>query len=124
MFSAWKAWAKRLGREVLALWLAAGDPRVAWFAKVLAGAVAAYALSPIDLIPDFIPLLGYLDDLLILPAGIWLTVQLIPAALMREFRAEADRRGERPTSYKAAAAVVALWLLAAGGAIWLYAAAK
>ena len=69
-----KQWARAIKRDVVALWLAARDPRVPWFAKVLAGAVAAYALSPIDLIPDFIPVLGYLDDLLIVPLGILATV--------------------------------------------------
>src|SRR3569832_1439609 len=99
--SALKAWAKALKRDVVALWLAARDPRVPWYAKVAAGAVAAYALSPIDLIPDFIPILGYLDDLLIVPAGIWLAVRLIPPALMAEFRQRAASR-DRPTSLAAA----------------------
>ena len=93
-----KQWARAIKRDVVALWLAARDPRVPWFAKVLAGAVAAYALSPIDLIPDFIPVLGYLDDLLIVPLGILATVRLIPASLMLEFRAEAARREGRPAS--------------------------
>ncbi|RWX32769.1 DUF1232 domain-containing protein, partial [Rhizobium leguminosarum] len=74
-----KNWAKSLKRDIVALWLAARDPRVPWHAKVVAGAVAAYALSPIDLIPDFIPILGYLDDLLILPLGIMLAIRLVPA---------------------------------------------
>ena len=111
-------WARRLRRDVAALWLAARDPRVPWVAKALAGAVAAYALSPIDLIPDFIPLLGYLDDLLIVPAGIWLVIRLIPAPLMAEFREEATRRSERPASNVAAGVIAALWALAAAAAIW------
>ena len=81
-----KAWAQALKRDVVALWLAARDPRTPLAAKLLAGAVAAYALSPIDLIPDFIPVLGYLDDLLLVPAGIWLAVRLIPAGLLEELR--------------------------------------
>ena len=81
-----KRWARALKRDVIALWLAARDPRVPLAAKLVAGAVAAYALSPIDLIPDFIPVLGYLDDLLIVPAGIWLALRLIPAELMAELR--------------------------------------
>jgi uncharacterized membrane protein YkvA (DUF1232 family) len=85
-------WARTLKRDVVAIWIAARDPRVPWYAKAVAVVVAAYALSPIDLIPDFIPVLGYLDDVLIVPAGIWLTVRLIPAELMVEFRAEAIRR--------------------------------
>ena len=87
---------------------------------MLAAAVAAYALSPIDLIPDFIPVLGYLDDLIIVPAGILLTVRLIPDGLMDEFRAEAARREGRPTSRVGAAVIVVLWILAiAAGLQWL-----
>ena len=114
-----RAWARSLKRDVVALWIAARDPRVPWYAKVLAGAVAAYALSPIDLIPDFIPVLGYLDDLLIVPAGIWLVVRLIPLPMMAEFRIEAARR-ERPISYGAAAMIVAVWLAAVAAIVWLW----
>jgi uncharacterized membrane protein YkvA (DUF1232 family) len=78
----------------------------------MAGAVAAYALSPIDLIPDFIPVLGYLDDLLIVPLGIALAIRLVPAPLMAEFRAEAALRQSRPTSRAGAAAVALVWLAA------------
>ena len=76
-----KQWARLIKRDVIALWIAARDPRVPWYAKALAMAVAAYALSPIDLIPDFIPVLGYLDDLVIVPLGILLVVRLVPAPL-------------------------------------------
>ena len=114
----WKAWAQGLKRDVVALWIAARDPRVPWYAKALAAAVAAYALSPIDLIPDFIPVLGYLDDLIIVPAGIWLVVRLIPPVLMLEFREQAASRAERPTSYWAATGIVLIWITAAG-LIWL-----
>ena len=96
MFATLKTWAKALKRDVVALWIAARDPRVPWYAKVLAGAVAAYALSPIDLIPDFIPVLGYLDDVLIVPAGIWLVVRLIPPPLMAEFREKGSARCRAP----------------------------
>jgi uncharacterized membrane protein YkvA (DUF1232 family) len=113
-----KSWARALKRDVAALWIAARDPRVPWYAKALAGAVAAYALSPIDLIPDFIPVLGYLDDLLIVPAGIWLVVRLIPAPLMAEFREAATSRAERPVSYVAAGVIAAIWIAAAGALIW------
>ena len=103
-------WAKALKRDVLALWLAARDARTPLFAKVLAGAVAAYALSPIDLIPDFIPVLGLLDDLLLVPLGIWLALMLIPAPLKAEFRERAARLAERPNSTVGLLFVFAIWL--------------
>ena len=115
-----KAWAGRIKRDVLALWLAARDRRTPWAAKAVAAGVVAYALSPIDLIPDFIPVLGYLDDLLIVPAGIWLALRLIPPELMAELRAEAEARGQ-PRSLAGAAAVVAIWFgaVALFGWLWL-----
>ena len=113
MLTRLRAWAKALKREVLALWLAARDPRTPTGAKLLAGAVAAYALSPIDLIPDFIPVLGLLDDLLLVPLGIWATVRLIPPGLMAEFRERAAALADRPVSRKAAAAIVAVWVVGA-----------
>jgi uncharacterized membrane protein YkvA (DUF1232 family) len=105
---------------VHALYLAARDPRVPWYAKAAAMAVAAYALSPIDLIPDFIPVLGYLDDLIIVPAGILLVVRLIPPELMREFRARAtSSAGERTIGKAGAVVVVALWIAGAlAAATW------
>lgn len=99
-------------RDVVALWLAARDPRVPWYAKAMAGAVAAYALSPIDLIPDFIPVLGYLDDLIILPIGILLTVRMIPGPLMEEFRVEAARRDSRPVSRAGLVGIGLVWIVA------------
>jgi uncharacterized membrane protein YkvA (DUF1232 family) len=114
-----KRWARALKRDVVALWIAGRDPRVPWHAKAVAAAVAAYALSPIDLIPDFIPVLGYLDDLIIVPLGIALAVRLIPPELMLAFRVEATRRENLPTSHAAAAAVVALWIAAAALLTWL-----
>ena len=113
-----KGWARAIGRDVVALWLAARDPRVPWHAKALAAAVAAYALSPIDLIPDFIPLLGYLDDLLIVPLGILLAVRLIPEAILAELRERAVEQG-RPVSRAGLAMVVAIWLGAALMALWM-----
>lgn len=113
-----KAWAAALKRDVLALWLAARDPRVPWFAKAVAAGVAAYALSPIDLIPDVIPVLGYLDDLVIVPLGIMLAIRLIPRDLMAELRDRA-RGAQRPVSRAGMAAVVALWALAALWVAWL-----
>lgn len=112
MIAKLKQWAKTLKRDVLVLWLAARDPRVPLHAKLLAGAVAAYALSPIDLIPDFIPVFGYLDDLLIVPAGIWLALRLIPAALTTELRQVADRLADKPISRAGAVAVLTVWLAA------------
>lgn len=102
-------WARALKRDVVALWIAARDPRTPIVAKLIAGGVAAYALSPIDLIPDFIPVLGYVDDVLIVPAGIWLAVRLIPRTLLAEFREQALRR-QRPASRAAAAVVILLWI--------------
>ena len=107
-----KEWARAVKRDVVALWIAARDPRTPWYAKLLAALVAAYALSPIDLIPDAIPVLGYLDDLILVPLGIVATVALIPAPLMQEFRREADARAERPTSRTAMVVIVCLWIAA------------
>lgn len=112
-----KAWARRLKRDVTALWLAAGDPRTPWYAKAMAGAVAAYALSPIDLIPDFIPILGYLDDVILLPLGIALAVRMIPPPLMLEFREAADQMA-RPTSRAGLLLVVTMWLVAVALGTW------
>ena len=108
-----KTWARSLKRDGHAIYLASRDPRVPWYAKALAIAVAAYALSPIDLIPDFIPILGYLDELLILPLGIWLVVRLIPDGVMAEYRARANEAGQRPTSRAGMAAILLLWTVGA-----------
>jgi uncharacterized membrane protein YkvA (DUF1232 family) len=119
MWQRLQQWARSLKRDVVALYLAARDPRVPWGAKIVAGAVAAYAISPIDLIPDFIPVLGLLDDLILVPLGIALAVWLIPAPLLAEHRAAAAVLSERPVSRRAAAVIVALWLLgAAAAAFW------
>ena len=107
-----KLWARAIKRDVLALWIAARDPRVPWYAKALAMAVAAYALSPLDLIPDFIPVLGYLDDLVIVPLGILLVVALIPAPLMAEFREQAATLAAKPRSTIAAVVIVLIWIAA------------
>lgn len=118
MWTLLKAWASRLRRDVGALYLAAQDARTPTVAKVAALAVVVYALSPIDLIPDFVPVLGYLDDLLIVPLGIWLAVRLVPPALMQDFRSEALRQGRMPASRAGAVLVIAIWT--AVGAAVLY----
>jgi uncharacterized membrane protein YkvA (DUF1232 family) len=107
-------WVRAVRRDVLAIYLASRDPRVPWHAKVLAVCIAAYAMSPIDLIPDFIPVLGYLDDAILLPLGILLVVRMIPPEIMAEHRAAAVA-AERPQSIAGAIFVVAVWttLLAA-----------
>ncbi len=114
------SWAKSLKRDLVALWIAARSPRTPVVAKVVAAAVAAYALSPIDLIPDFIPVLGYLDDIIIVPLGIALAIRLIPADLMADFRAEAVSV-VRPTNRYMAAFIVGLWLFGLGaGMVWFW----
>lgn len=106
-------WARLLKRDLLTLWLAARHPETPLRAKILAAAVAAYGLSPIDLIPDFIPVLGYLDDLLLLPVGIWLTLRLMPAALLDSLRAEAETLVARPTGRWMAGLILLIWIAAA-----------
>jgi uncharacterized membrane protein YkvA (DUF1232 family) len=125
MLNKLKRWAHNVKRDVIALWLAARDSRVPWYAKVVAGAVAAYALSPIDLIPDFIPVLGYLDDLLLVPLGIVLAIRLIPSGVLSELREQAETLAGRPSSETAAIVILVLWLLLAvagvawAGIVWL-----
>lgn len=115
--SNWRNWARAIKRDVVALWIAARDARVPWYTKAVAAAVAAYALSPIDLIPDFIPVLGYLDDLIIVPLDIMLAVRLIPSDLMFEFRAEATTR-LKPVSMAGLGFVIAVWIAVAMALIW------
>ena len=106
-------WARALKREALALYYAARDPRTPWYAKLIAGAIVAYALSPIDLIPDFIPVLGLLDELLLLPGAIWLALRLVPERVLEESRRRADATLERPTSRTAAVVIVLVWIACA-----------
>jgi uncharacterized membrane protein YkvA (DUF1232 family) len=108
-----RAWAAVLKRQTLIVYCVARDPSTPWIVRLLAVAVAAYALSPIDLIPDFIPLIGYLDDLLIVPLGIALVVRLTPGPVMAAARDRAERMAERPVSRGAAVAIVLLWLVLA-----------
>jgi uncharacterized membrane protein YkvA (DUF1232 family) len=118
MLARLRDWARALRRDVHALYLAARDPRTPWYAKVFALAIAAYALSPIDLIPDFVPVLGYLDEVILLPLAILLAVRLMPAEVMAEHRAAAARAEGRPTSRAGAAFIVALWLIVAAALLW------
>ena len=113
-------WAREIGRDAVALWIAARDPRTPWYAKIAAGCVAAYVLSPIDLIPDFIPFLGYLDDLVVVPLGIIIVARLVPADLMAEFRAMAAAREGRPVSRSGAAAIIVIWISATAALLWVF----
>ncbi len=109
----WRQRARQLKAETYALYLAYRDPRVPWYAKVIAACVVAYAFSPIDLVPDFIPVLGYLDDLVLVPLGIALALRMIPGPVLEECREraqEAIAQG-RPVNWVAAGAIVGTWLL-------------
>jgi uncharacterized membrane protein YkvA (DUF1232 family) len=114
-----KRWAQRLRVEVHALYLAYKDPRVPWYARVLAAVVVAYAFSPIDLIPDPIPVLGYLDDLVIIPLGVALAIKMIPSQVLAECREEARGVEDRSVGKVAAVVVVAVWISLAALAVWL-----
>ncbi len=116
LIQALRRWAFSLKRDAHAVWLAARDPRTPLSARLLALAVAAYALSPIDLIPDVIPVLGYLDDLILVPLGLWLAIRMIPREVMDTHRAAAEAFARRPVSKAAAAVVIFIWLALAIGA--------
>lgn len=113
-----RAWARRIKQDSVTLWFAARHPRTPWVPKALCVFVVAYALSPIDLIPDFIPVLGYVDDALLLPALIWLAVRLLPPDVLAASRAQAEQwlqtRGHQPRSRVGAVAIVLIWLAIAG----------
>jgi uncharacterized membrane protein YkvA (DUF1232 family) len=119
MFSQIKERARRLKRDGHAVYLAARHPQVPWYAKLLALCVAAYALSPIDLIPDFIPVIGYLDDLVIVPLGLSLAIALIPAEVMAECRAKAGEAAARPASRGGTITIIVLWMLSALALGWI-----
>jgi uncharacterized membrane protein YkvA (DUF1232 family) len=106
----WRRRARRLKREFFALYYASQHPRVSWYAKVVAACVVAYAFSPIDLIPDPIPVLGYLDDLVILPLGVALVLRLIPQDVLAECRKQAQERQVSPVNWIAAGVIVAIWI--------------
>ena len=118
-----KIWAAALKREALVLWFGSRDPRTPWYAKWLAAFIVAYALSPIDLIPDFIPIIGYLDEIILLPGAIWLVLKLMPREVLLDSRARAQAWLElhrpKPRHWIAAAAIVLLWSLALW-ALWLW----
>lgn len=116
-----REWGRKLRQESLTLYYVARDPATPLVAKLVAGVVVAYAFSPIDLIPDFIPLVGYLDDLLLIPAGIWLALKLTPRDVVAAARAKARKEADKPASRTAAAVIVLIWLALAGlMAWWLY----
>jgi uncharacterized membrane protein YkvA (DUF1232 family) len=123
IFQRIRQWASRIKRDAVTLWFAYRHPGTPWFAKLLAAFVVAYALSPIDLIPDFIPVLGYLDDALLLPGLIWLNIRLIPADVLEECRERADlwmkEQGTKPRSIAGAVLVLAIWI-GLGAALWAW----
>lgn len=110
MIAALRRRAGELKRETYALYLAYRDPRTPWIARIVAGCVVAYAFSPLDLIPDFVPVLGYLDDLVLVPLGVALALRLIPPDVLAESRARARDLTGRPVNWAAAAVIVAIWL--------------
>ena len=115
LFQKISSWAKALKLDVLALWFALKHPKMPFWAKVVCFVAVAYALSPIDLIPDFIPVLGYLDDLILVPALVWLALKLIPAEVMNQSREQAvewiNSNQSKPKSYVGLFIVVAIWLI-------------
>lgn len=113
MITTWRERVRNLKRDVVAIAFAVRDPRVPWYAKAVGACVVAYALSPIDLIPDFVPVLGYLDDLVLVPLGLLLVLHLIPADILAEHRVAAAAVMERPVSRAGAIAVIAIWVLSA-----------
>jgi len=121
MLNRLKARARALKTEVYAIYIAARDPRTPWYAKALIFFVVAHTFSPIDLIPDFIPILGYLDDLIITPGGIWLAVRLIPPEVLEEARATAAIRSVDGSVGKVGAVLIILvWIVATIGAVYLF----
>ena len=120
MVSGWKERAKALKREVYALYFACRDARVPWYAKALAVGIVAYAFSPIDLIPDFIPVLGYLDEFVLLPLGVLAVRAMVPEDVMAECRVKAAELETKPRSWAGAAIIVAIWLsIAIAAILWL-----
>jgi len=120
-----RAWARRVKRDAVTLWFARAHPATPWYVKAMSVVVVAYALSPIDLIPDFIPVLGYLDDVILLPVLIWLTVRLLPSEVLADSRQKAEAwmaaQDVKPRSLAGAAVVILIWL-SVGTVLWLWAA--
>jgi len=110
-----KDWATRLKQEVYTIYFALKDPRVPWYTKALAACVVGYAFSPIDLIPDPIPILGYLDDLVLIPLGVALVVKLIPVEVLEECRQKAEQAldQDKPRNWVAAGVIIFIWVLLA-----------
>jgi uncharacterized membrane protein YkvA (DUF1232 family) len=110
-----RIWARRIKRDAMTLWIARSHPATPWYAKAMGGFVVAYALSPIDLIPDFIPVLGYLDEVILLPILIWLTIRMIPQDVLGESRQRAEQwiaeQRSKPRSLAGAVAIVLVWVL-------------
>lgn len=121
MLESLKAWARRIKRDSVMLWFARRHPQTPLLAKILSVAIVAYVLSPIDLIPDFIPVLGYLDEIILVPMLIWLVVRLLPDAVVQSCRGQAEawlaEQHAKPVSYAGAALIVAVWVIA-GYFIW------
>lgn len=117
MLQTLRRWAKLLKGDIVALWFAYRHPQTPWYAKLIAVLIVAYAFSPIDLIPDFIPVLGFIDDAILLPVGIWIALKLIPAMILTEARAKAqawlDARKPKPQNVVAAVVIVLLWIVLA-----------
>jgi membrane protein DedA with SNARE-associated domain len=115
-----RQWAQQMHRDIYAILLASRDPQMPWYAKGLALLVAAYAVSPVDLIPDFIPLIGHLDDIILVPLGIWLTVQFIPDNLLGEYRQRAEALTKQPRDWRVGVCFMVIWaLVLAFGIRWL-----
>ncbi len=118
-----KSWAGRIKRDGVTLWFAGKHHATPWYAKALGAFVVAYALSPIDLIPDFIPVLGYVDDVLLLPGLIWLTIRLLPSIVLADCREQADEwmkvQGSKPSSRFGATLIVLIWIVVSA-ALWLW----
>jgi len=116
-----RGWARKLKAELYALYLAYRDPRTPWYARIVVACVVGYAFSPIDLIPDFIPILGYLDDVILVPLGIMLALRLVPTEVLADcrMRAAQELQAGKPINRFAAGVIITIWIIAAALVIWL-----